>query len=314
MADYSKLIDAQTWGFIHEVERWYPPDTMGLDVAGQRDVYNKMCSAFYAGRPAGVQTHDCLAGGVPVRCYRVGAGPLKAVVLYCHGGGYVVGSLDSHDDVCAEICARTGFAVVSVDYRLAPVHLHPAAYEDCLAAYLWAQGKYGVSVVLAGDSAGANLAAAVAHKTRDAQGLVLIYPSLGECKESGSYVTHADAPLLSRSDMAFYEEIRKPKVGLVKDFTYAPLLDSDFSDLPPVVAVSAECDPLCDDGEEYCAAINKAGGQAVWVKEKGLIHGYLRARHTVDRARHSFTRVVAAIDAFGHGTPVSYEDLIAVEN
>ncbi len=312
MTDYSKLIDDQTWGFIHEVERWYPPDTMDLDVAGQREVYNKMCGAFYAGRPAGVQVHDCLANGVPVRCYRMGGGPPQAVVLYCHGGGYVVGSLDSHDDVCAEICARTGFAVVSVDYRLAPVHLHPAAYKDCLAAYRWAQGKYRLPVVLAGDSAGANLATAVAHKTRDAQGLVLIYPSLGECKESGSYVDHANAPLLSRADMDFYEEVRTPKTGLVKDFTYAPLLDSDFSGLPPVVAVSAECDPLCDDGEEYCAAIGKAGGQAVWVREMGLIHGYLRARHTVDRARNSFTRVVLAIDAFGHGRSVSREDLMRV--
>ncbi|MBL4750864.1 MAG: alpha/beta hydrolase fold domain-containing protein, partial [Amylibacter sp.] len=82
--------------------------------------------------------------------------------------------------------------------------------------------------------------------------------------------------------------------------------------LPPVVAVSAECDPLCDDGEEYCAAIRKAGGQAVWVKEMGLIHGYLRARHTVDRARNSFSRVVAAVDAFGHKRPVCYAELMRI--
>ncbi len=312
MTDYTQIIDAQTWGFIRDVEHWYPPETMSLNVAGQRDVYNKMCRAFYAGRPDGVQTQDRLANGVSVRCYRLDAGNNKAVVLYCHGGGYVVGSLDSHDDVCAEICARTGFAVVSVDYRLAPEHLHPAAYEDCLTAYHWAQSQYALPVVLAGDSAGGNLAAAVGHAARDALGMVLIYPSLGECKDCGSYVDHTNAPLLSRADMDFYEQVRTPATRVVKDFTYAPLLDTDFTGLPPTVVVSAECDPLCDDGEDYCAAVQKAGGQAVWVKEAGLVHGYLRARHTVERACNSFSRVVAAIDGFGSERPIGYAELMSI--
>lgn len=314
MVDYSKLIDGQTWGFIREAESYYPLDTINLSVAGQRQVYDKLCRGFYNGRPEGVEARDRVANGVPVRCYRMADGPVKAVVLYCHGGGYVVGSLDSHDDVCAEICGRTGFAVVSVDYRLAPEHLHPAAYEDCLTAYHWAVHEYDLPVVLAGDSAGGNLAAAVGHAMRDALGMVLIYPTLGEYKDCGSYVDHANAPLLTRADMDFYEEIRTPKTGVVKDFTYAPLLDRDFSGLPPIVAVSAECDPLCDDGKDYCTAVQNAGGQAIWVKETGLVHGYLRARHTVDRARNSFSRVVAAIDAFGHRRSISYEELMRISD
>lgn len=313
MADYSKLIDAQTRNFIRETESWYPPDTINLSVAGQRDVYNKMCHAFRCDYPAGIQAQDCLAEAVPVRCYDKADTPAAAVVLYFHGGGFVVGGLDSHDDVCAEICDRTGFAVVSVDYRMAPEHLHPAAFDDCLAVYRWAMRHYSLPLVLAGDSAGGNLAAAVAHATRHATprvaGVVLIYASLGEHKGCGSYVTHANAPLLTCADMDFYADIRTQGADISHDATYAPLSDGDFSNLPPTVAISAECDPLCDDGEDYCAAIQKAGGQAVWIKEMGLVHGYLRARHTVDRARDSFSRIVAAIYMLGRGQQLVRDDL-----
>ncbi len=225
-------------------------------------------------------------------------------VVYYHGGGFVVGGLHSHDDVCAEICQRTGYRVISVDYRLCPEHIHPAAFDDALEAFRHIRDTYDGAIVLAGDSAGGNLAAAVAHATRGektAVGQVLVYPGLGGNRNAGSYVEHAEAPMLRSVDVDFYAHIRSGGKDCSKDPTYAPLCDTDFSSLPPTAIFSAQCDPISDDGRDYRDAILGAGGKAAWFNDEGLVHGHLRARHSVKRAKESFDRIVAAIDALGKG-------------
>jgi acetyl esterase len=225
------------------------------------------------------------------------------VVVYLHGGGFVVGGLESHDDVCAELCARTGFQVVAADYRMSPEYDHPAAFDDAWTVYQWARQAFDKPVVLCGDSAGGNLAAAVAHEARNRDlavlGQVLIYPGLGGNMDTGSYLEHAHAPMLTRAEIEFYADIRTrdPAAKLRPD--YAPLLDSNFASLPPTIIFSAECDPLCDDGRDYRDAIQAAGGRAHWYRETGLVHGYLRARHTVARAKDSFSRIVSSVAALG---------------
>ena len=257
------------------------------------------------GRPAGVAVRDDMASGVPVRIYE--AGIPEATVIYFHGGGFVVGGLDSHDSICAEICAGTGHRVVSVDYRLAPEHVHPAHFDDALTAARWALGRYDGAVVLAGDSAGGNLAAAVAHRLRhDAiagriTGQLLIYPGLGGDMTKGSYVEHAHAPGLSTADVAYYHDIRSGGAEPGADPGFAPLRDKDFSGLPPTIVIAAACDPLADDGRHYRDAIRRAGGRAEWINEEGLIHGYLRARNMSARARASFGRIVSGIGCLGQG-------------
>lgn len=299
--DYESLIDAETWAFIRETESHYPPDAVEMSVAEQRRLYNDMCRAFYQGHPAGIEVTDRSADGVPVRVYV--AGKPTATVVYFHGGGFVVGGLDSHDDVCAEILQNTGYRVVSVDYRLAPEHAHPAAFEDARTATLWAAREFAAPLVLAGDSAGGNLAAAVAHTTRGeaihVRGQVLIYPGLGGDMDRGSCITHAKAPLLSRDEILFYKDIRLAGPEPRNDPSYAPLQDTDFTHLPPTIVFSAECDPICDDGRDYCARITQAGGKASWICEPGLVHGYLRARTTVERARASFEKITLGIEALG---------------
>jgi acetyl esterase len=290
--DYETLIDAETWAFIQATEAAYPADAVGLTMAQQRAAYDAMCAVFYAGRPAGIMVQDMAIGGIPCRHY-AGTG---TTVVYFHGGGFVVGGLDSHDDICAEIAAATGFTVVSVDYRLSPEHLHPAAYDDALAVVRAMQGR----VVLVGDSAGGNLAAAVAAAVPVA-GQVLIYPGLGADRTKGSYLMHAFAPMLTLADVNYYAGIRHGGVEVVGDATAAPLHATDFTGLPPTVAFSAECDPSADDARDYVARINAAGGEARWVNEVGLVHAYLRARHAVPRAKASFARILAAISALGHG-------------
>ncbi len=301
--DYERLIDEETWAFIRRTAEFYPDDAVDLSIEDQRRVYDAMCAAFHQPRPKGVQVEDTSADGVPVRVYTAG-NPTRSVV-YFHGGGFVVGGLDSHDDVCAEICAQTGYRVVAIDYRLCPEHIHPAQFEDAWAALNWVAQSFSDPIVLAGDSAGGNLAAAMAHHARGQLqtiiGQVLIYPGLGGDTSQGSYLEHAQAPMLSRDDVLFYEQIRCGGHVPDSDPAYAPLQDTDFAGLPPTVVVTADCDPLRDDGPVYCQKITAEGGRAHWINESGLPHGYLRARITVKRAASSFERISVAIEALGQG-------------
>ncbi len=302
--DYSKIVDAQTWDFIRRTEAHYPPGAVGMSIADQRRVYDEMCREFFRGYPPGVRARDASMGGVPVRIYQQGAPAFSLV--YLHGGGFVVGGLDSHDDICAEICARSGARVVSADYRLAPEHRHPAAFEDALAVARRVAEEWPGRLVLAGDSAGANLAAAVAHASRgelEPAGQVLIYGGFGGDLDRGSCIEHANAPLLTRDEILYYREMLHAQGVPEDDPTAAPLRDGDFTGLPPTVLFSAQCDPLADDSRDYAAAIRAAGGQLLHIEEPGLVHGYLRARSTVARARRSFDRIIGAIGALGRGEP-----------
>lgn len=305
--DYRALIDAETWAFIERVEALYPPEAADLPIARSREIYDAMSRAFFAGYPDGVtsETGAITAPGraIPIRTYRSAAPEGAAVVVYLHGGGFVLGGLDSHDDICAEICAGTGYRTVSVGYRLAPEHTGTAALDDAAAAFEWVLATYRRPVVLVGESAGGNLAACVAHhmrgRTQAPAGQVLIYPSLGGDMAAGSYVTHAEAPLLTTREVMFYNTVRTGGLDVSGDRRYSPLADPDFSGLPPTVVVTAQCDPLSSDGAAYRDRVLAAGGRARWREERGLVHGYLRARHTVGAARESFARILEAIAMLG---------------
>ncbi|MER9871919.1 MULTISPECIES: alpha/beta hydrolase [unclassified Mesorhizobium] len=314
---YLTLLDPELWAYIDRVNEWYPPEIVYMPIDRQRAVYDAMCRAFREPYPPGVKASDSSVGdrAIPVRRYHMAGTAPQAMVVYYHGGGFVLGGLDSHDDICAEICAGTGFAVLSADYRLAPEHLHPAAFEDALAVFEWAAATTGLPIVLCGESAGGNLAAAVAQATRThprrAIGQVLIYPELGGDEldgpeldrkaRTGSYIEHAEAPLLTLRDVEFYRHIRAAKGQSPDDPTFSPLGDSDFSGLPPTVIVTAQCDPLSSDGQTYRDRILAAGGKAWWREEPRLVHSFLRARKTVPRASEAFDRIVAAIAALGGG-------------
>lgn len=308
MTDYAELIDAETWAFIERTNSFYPPETIDFTIDRQRAVYDSMCRAFHARYPDTVaaETTKIAAPGrdIPIRIYRRENPDPAAVIVYYHGGGFILGGLESHDDVCAELCEATGYELVSVDYRLAPEHAHPAQFDDCLAAFEWAAAGYRQPIVVCGDSAGGNLAAAVSHATRGHPrapiGQVLIYPGLGGDMSGSSYVTHAEAPMLTVRDLHFYRDIRGGTDD-GSDATRTPLADRDFSRLPPTVIVTAQCDPLSSDGETYRDRILAAGGKAWWSEEPGLVHSFLRGRHTIKRAAEGFGRICAAAAALGKG-------------
>lgn len=307
--DYERLIDEETWAFIRRTDAWFPLETIGLPIERQRQIYNAMCREFHAGRPANVVAEDSRIElgerALAVRRYRHASTPSQAKIVYYHGGGFILGDLDSHDDICAELCGRTGHQVISVDYRLSPEHPHPAAFADALATFTWAAAQDDLPILLCGESAGGNLAAAVAHGTRShpraALGQVLIYPGLGGDMSCGSYVAHAEAPMLSTRDVLFYRDVRFGAGGYVEDARVEPLADRDFTGLPATIIFTAQCDPLSSDGEAYRDRILAAGGKAAWVEEAGLVHSYLRARRMSRRAVEGFDRIVAAIAALGRG-------------
>jgi acetyl esterase len=309
MTDYKKLIDAETWAFIERTNSYFPPDAIDYTIDQQRDIYDRMCREFSAGHPDNVTAETTAIATrshpIPIRIYRTPAPEAAAMVLYFHGGGYILGGLDSHDDLCAELCSRTGYELVSVDYRLAPEHLHPAGFDDAISAFEWAATTYKRPILLCGDSAGGNLAAAVSHAARGHArrpiGQVLIYPGLGGDRSQGSYVTHAEAPMLTVRDLDFYTNIRTGGEDRTGDLTLSPLADADFANLPPTVLITAQCDPLSSDGGAYRDRVVAEEGHAYWFEEPGLVHGYLRGRHAVGRARSSFTRIVDAVSALGRG-------------
>ncbi len=318
---YADRLDADLWDYIDKVNSWYPPEIAAAPIAEQRAIYNRMCVAFRQGRPEGVTTCDGLvataAHAIPVRRYRMAGGIAAAAVVYYHGGGCVLGDLDSHDDICAEICAGTGFEVISADYRLAPEHPHPAAFDDALAMFEWVAATSALPIVLCGESAGGNLAAAVAQvtrrHTRHAVGQMLIYPGLGGDESGRSYIEHTGAPLLTLTDIEFYRRIRSAPRQALDDPTFSPLRDRDFSGLPPTIIVTAECDPLSSDGEAYRDRIVAAGGQALWWEESRLVHSFLRARPTVPRAAEAFARIIGDIAKLGAGDDAPISPLVGVE-
>ena len=301
--DYDALLDDEIKGYIAKYDAMYPTDTVDLDIEAQRRIYDEMAAAFDRGRPDGVDVIDERHGGVPCRRYEMGAA--DATVLYVLGGGFVVGGLDSHDSICAEICANTGLRVVAVDYPLAPENTYPADFDAAWAAFISVSKAWATPVVLCGDSAGGNLCAAVAHKARDEScavaGQVLIYPGLGGDWTWPSYVAHAEAPHLTVRDMQFYMHVRPGGEPPKDDPYYAPLQDTDFSGLPPTICLTAQCDPLSSDGDHYARRITAAGGQAMWIEEPGLIHAHLRARGMSMRAADAFDRVCRAVAALGRG-------------
>ena len=194
--------------FMEICDSFYPPDAVTASIAQQRQWYDALCARFDRPLPDGMQTTDDLVSGtIPVRRYKSANIRTTTKLLYLHGGGFVVGSLESHHAICAEIADHAGAELISVDYRLAPEYRWPAQTDDCFSVLkqLLAEKK---SVVLLGDSAGGNLAAGLAVRAQ-AEGLsgivgqILIYPALGGDLVSGSYEEMADAPGLTTADVAY---------------------------------------------------------------------------------------------------------------
>jgi acetyl esterase len=303
-------LDAGLREFVRRTDAVFPPDYLDQPLARQREMYRDLCREFDRPRPPGLAVDDrAVSAGaheVPIRVYRPEGPARQACLVYLHGGGWVLGDLDSHDGIAAELAATAGLTVVAVDYRLAPEHPYPAALEDCarvLDALAMRPEAYEIDPArlgVGGDSAGGNLAAALCLRARDRGGpalraQILIYPGLGlGMTEEGCQPGAADAPLLSNDEIAYYARAYLGPSGKTGDPYAAPLLAEDFSGLPPAYVQAVEYDPLRDDAEAYAARLSAAGVPAELEVAPGMVHGCLRARFISDAAGRAFDHLCAA--------------------
>lgn len=248
-------------------------------------------------------------GAIPARLYRpLGSAPNAALpaLIYFHGGGWVIGDLDTHDVVCRQIANGSGAAVVSVDYRLAPEHKFPAAVEDAIAATAWiaAHGAtLGIDtarLAVGGDSAGGNLAAVVALDARDRNGpkliqQTLIYPATESTMSHPSHERFAEGLLLTRPAMKWFLGHYLRGAEDLADWRVSPLRATSLADLPPALVLTAGYDPLCDEGEDYAARLAAAGVPVTRVRVEGMIHGFLTMGKLIPAANEAVAMIAAAL-------------------
>ena len=245
-------------------------------------------------------------GPVPARIYRPATPGPHPTVVFLHGGGFVIGDLDTHDDHTRLICRDVDAVVVSVDYRRAPETPFPGGYQDCLAATLWAVehaaelGGDPARVAVAGDSAGGNLSAAVTLGARD-KGVtlaaqMLIYPGVDFVEdedEHPSRVENAEGYFLTAEDMRWFRDHYVPDPASRTDPYASVLRAPDLTGLPPAVIGTAEYDPLRDEGEAYAAALEKAGVPVTARRFDGLIHGFYGLPHVSPAAADAIRQMNA---------------------
>jgi acetyl esterase len=233
-------------------------------------------------------TADGPLGTIPLRLYRpadVAAATRLPVLVFFHGGGWVIGDLDTHDVLCRQLTAEAGVSVVSVDYRLAPEHKFPAAVDDAWAATRWVTAHAAElnvdagRLAVGGDSAGGNLAAVVALLARDHGGpairlQALLYPVTDSDVDTGSYRDFSDGFLLTRESMRWFFDHYVKTAADRADWRMSPLRAPSLAGLPPALIVTAGFDPLRDEGEAYARRLREAGVTVDAVCFGGMIHGF----------------------------------------
>jgi acetyl esterase len=251
-------------------------------------------------------------GDVPLRLYANEHGGLRPALVYFHGGGFVFGNLDTHDAVCRALAKASGAVVISVDYRLAPEHKFPAAVDDSYAATVWVAAnaeKLGIDarrIAVGGDSAGGNLATVIAMRCRDAGGptlaaQVLIYPVTDVSTfETGSHRELGEGYFLTRAAMEWFTGHYLASADQKRHPEASPLLAPNLRGLPPALVITAEFDPLRDEGEAYAQRLQQAGVPVTVSRYPGMIHGFVSMRGVLAGGRQAiqeaakFTRSMSA--------------------
>jgi acetyl esterase len=311
------MLDPQARALLDLMASRGVPPTHTLDPATARAFYRDRRTFTQPDPPAVAAVHELGCEGphgpIPLRSYRparpAGAGeaPLPLLV-YFHGGGWTIGDLDTHDVLCRQLAVAAGVGVLSVDYRLAPEHPFPAAFDDCLAATAWARANAAAlgadpkRLAVGGDSAGGNLAAAVCLAERDARLAappesaaaaalsppiafqLLIYPATDQRAGAPSHTTNAQGYLLTADSIAYYRGHYLPQAADHEDWRASPLLAKSHAHLPPALVLTAGFDPLRDEGRLYADALSAAGTKAQYVCFERQIHGFVPMGRVFDEA------------------------------
>jgi acetyl esterase len=287
------------------------PTIESLTPERAREMFNAMSRAR-GGTPAPIAKAEDRAipgpaGDVPVRIYWPNEEGVRPALVYFHGGGHVIGNLDTHDTIARNLCGGSELVVVAVDYRLAPEHKFPAAVDDAWAAYTWVRTQgaaLGIDtsrLAVGGDSAGANLAAVVAIMARDAGHAnialqVLIYPVTDYHLSGASYRRFGQGYGVLTSDvMAWFRKHYLGHPGDADDWRASPIRARSLARLPPAVIIAAECDVLRDEGAAYAEALRAAGTAVDRREYAGMIHGFFGMTPVVDDAVRAQADVASAL-------------------
>lgn len=289
------------------------PQMHELDAPSARMMYRAMGQMVELPRGELAHVEDLSIPGdhghsIPARLYcpKKHGGQPAPVLLFFHGGGWVIGDLETHDSACAEIARGLGMTVIAIDYRLAPEHPFPAAADDCLAATRWVAGSpeaigHAVTgLVLAGDSAGGNLASVCAQQLHDKLPVPilaqwLIYPGVDMTANSGSMVDFAEGFLLTNAGMTWFmgHYLGEGDRGL--DPLASPYHGDRFEGLPPALVFTCGLDPLRDQGRAYAGKLIEHGVPTVYREAKGQIHGSLTLRQAIPSAQGDLAGCLAAL-------------------
>jgi acetyl esterase len=303
-------LDPQAKAFLDQVAAMGGPPISSMSPEQARAAFRMLMSMAVGPAEAPVPSEDRTvpgpAGDVPIRVYRPPSERPLPVVVYFHGGGWVLCDLDTHDTMCHRLAAGVPAAVVSVDYRRAPEHRYPAAVDDCEAATAWVSahaadlGGDPARLAVAGDSGGGTLATMVARRARDKGGppiafQLLLYPAT-DMTGSTLVMEYTKGYLLDLDTIYWFganyfsdDQWRLPEAS--------PLFVEDLTGLPPALVVTAECDPLRDQGEAYAKRLREAGVAVTTTRYAGMIHGFYGFDRVFDAAKRATAETVSALRA-----------------
>ncbi|MDD2861202.1 MAG: alpha/beta hydrolase [Acidiphilium sp.] len=291
------------------------PATHTLTPEQARLAYRAARTALSPEPPALAEIRDLTApgrnGAIPLRLYRDGTNPApRAGMVYLHGGGWVIGDLDTHDVVCRQLAQRTGAVIVAVDYRMGPEHKFPAAADDAIDATAFvAANAVGLGIdpnrlAIGGDSAGGNLAAVVAIDARDNHGPVialqaLIYPSIAMSMTSPSQQEFAEGYGLTRETMIYFRNHYLRSQDDTNDWRASPIRAAHHANLPPALIITAGFDPLRDEGEDYARTLIASGVPVTVRRFPGQIHGFITMGRIIPEATSAIDEIADAMAARG---------------
>ncbi|MFM9861980.1 MAG: alpha/beta hydrolase [Micropepsaceae bacterium] len=309
-------LDAIVKGLMDQMAAAPQPKLWELTPAQGREMYRAMATVLEPPAIAIGKIENAAmpgpAGEIKLRLYTpvAGGGAALPALVYFHGGGWVIGDLDTHDALCRTLANETGARVVAVDYRLAPEHKFPAAADDAYAAVKWVEqnaSALGIDpnrIAVAGDSAGGNLAAVVCQVAKQKGGprivyQLLIYPVTQWKADTGSMTSFAEGYFLEKQTMHWFFDQYAPGADPT-DWRLSPLAAPDLSGLPRAYVVTAGFDPLKDEGKAYADKLNHAGVAAVYMDYPGMVHGFFNMSGVIPTAREAIADAAKAVrQAFG---------------
>ncbi|MEC5387123.1 alpha/beta hydrolase [Uliginosibacterium sp. H3] len=309
-------LDSRAKSLLEMLNRIEAPRLEDQPVTFARRNFEKLMFAYRPDAPAidsaqdmEIARKDFAGGPLRARLYKPrNATETLPVLLWLHGGGWTLGDLACYDTFCRSLCAEAQCAVLALDYRLAPENRFPAALDDALWALRWLKreaaglGLDAARLAIGGDSAGGNLAAAACHMLREEDSndiplsfQLLVYPATDQTSQRASHEQYAEGHFLDRASISWFQHNYLPSESDYFDWRASPLLATDFDGLPPALIVTAECDPLTDDGRAYAEKLAEHGVPVRYSEYAGMIHGFVTMGRILPDAGRAITEMAEAL-------------------